>query len=131
MDRGSGHGTRVTGVAGPRPGERRGRGPVPLEILQEDEASLRWRLVGDLDLATADVLVETVVPRIEEPDAAVALDLRELSFVDSSGIRALISIATRLAGGTLTLVAPSPPVAKVLQLVRADSFPNLRIEADG
>ncbi|HEX9312027.1 MAG TPA: STAS domain-containing protein [Actinomycetota bacterium] len=104
---------------------------MPLEILQEDEASLRWRLVGDLDLATADVLVETVVPRIEEPDAAVALDLRELSFVDSSGIRALISIATRLAGGTLTLVAPSPPVAKVLQLVRADSFPNLRIEADG
>jgi len=103
---------------------------VPLEILREDEASLRWRLVGELDLATADLLVETVIPRIEDPDAAVALELRELSFVDSSGIRALISIATSLTGGTLTLVAPSAPVAKVLELVRADSFPNLRIEAD-
>jgi len=104
---------------------------VPLEILREDEGSLRWRLVGDLDLATADRLVETVIPRIESPDVAVTLDLRDLSFVDSSGIRALISIATSLTDGTLTLVAPTSPVAKVLQLVRADSFPNLRIEEDG
>jgi anti-anti-sigma factor len=103
---------------------------VPLEILREDEGSLTWRLVGDLDLATADLLVETVTPQIEDPSAEVKLDLRELSFLDSSGIRALISIATSLTGGTLALVAPSPPVAKVLHLVRADSFPNLRIEAE-
>jgi len=118
-------------VADPWPEAGRGIGPVPLEILREDEGSLRWRLVGDLDLATADRLVETVIPRIESPDVAVTLDLRDLSFVDSSGIRALISIATSLTDGTLTLVAPTSPVAKVLQLVRADSFPNLRIEEDG
>jgi anti-sigma B factor antagonist len=104
---------------------------VPLEILREDEGSLRWRLVGELDLATADRLVDTVIPRIEGPDAAVTLDLRRLAFVDSSGIRALISIANNLTGGSLTLVAPTPPVSRVLQLVRADSFPNLRIEEDG
>jgi len=103
---------------------------VPLEILREDEDPLRWRLVGELDLAMADELVETVVPMIEGPAAQVTLDLRELSFVDSSGIRAVISIAARLTEGTLKLVAPSPAVAKVLQLVRADSFPNLRIERD-
>ena len=103
---------------------------MPLEILREGEDPLRWRLVGELDLAMADELVETVVPMIEGPAAQVTLDLRQLSFVDSSGIRALISIAARLSDGTLKLVAPSPAVARVLELVRADSFPNLRIERD-
>jgi anti-sigma B factor antagonist len=87
-------------------------------------------LRGELDMATAPTLLAAVGPVLQDPAQDVVLDVRRLSFVDSTGISALIRISTRLEGATLTLVAPADNVARVLKLVRADAFPNVRIAWD-
>ena len=76
---------------------------------------------GELDLATAPDL-ETVV--LERLDAGqdVVLDLRELQFMDSSGLRVLVTAHARAADGDggLRFAVVRPPagseVAKILEI---------------
>jgi anti-anti-sigma factor len=87
----------------------------------------RFELVGELDMASAPELLAKVGPAADG-DHDIVLDLRELSFVDSTGISALVGISGRLQAATLTLEAPKPNVARVLRLVGADAFPNVRVD---
>jgi anti-sigma B factor antagonist len=60
---------------------------------------------GELDMASAPELEETLVPRIER-GTWVVLDLRALDFIDSSGLRVVVG-AHRVAeegGGRFTCV---------------------------
>jgi anti-sigma B factor antagonist len=46
---------------------------------------------GELDLATAPALESALARAFEEPSEHVVLDLRELEFIDSSGLRTLLT----------------------------------------
>ncbi len=54
----------------------------------------------------------------------VVLDMRQLRFVDSSGLGAILSSLRRLSssGGDLRLACVTPEVAALLQLVRLDQI---------
>jgi anti-anti-sigma factor len=96
---------------------RRGKAPaMPLQF-GSSEASRTLSVAGELDLATADELAA----RLEKEgrgEGDLTLDLAELSFVDSTGIRALIRAADGMAGrGRLILRDPSPAVRRVLELM--------------
>ena len=60
----------------------------------------------------------------KEESLALALDLSEVSFMDSSGIGFLVSCNTRLQslGKRLVLLSPSPQVRKTLGLVQLMEF---------
>ncbi|MGN6161366.1 MAG: STAS domain-containing protein [Marmoricola sp.] len=79
---------------------------------------------GDLDVASADQLVEAVNSVLGD-QANLDLDLSAVSFMDSTGLGALIRVRNHLAdrGGELTLTSVSPAVERVLVLVgMADGF---------
>ena len=62
------------------------------------------RLTGELDLTSADG-VEQELRRVELTDAhAIVVDLRELTFIDSMGVRLLFQASTRSLQGTNRLV---------------------------
>ena len=65
-------------------------------------------LTGELDMATAPALVARAEALLSEGRALV-LDLRELSFVDSTGLGAIAEVErrARTTGATLALV-PGP-----------------------
>jgi anti-sigma B factor antagonist len=98
-----------------------------LSVEPEDERS--FRLVGELDMSSADDLLRAVAEALEEPGGDLTLDMSGLAFIDSSGLRALLEISHRLAGGRLILAAPSEQVVKVFSLVRVDTFPNVEVVA--
>jgi anti-anti-sigma factor len=99
--------------------------------VHQDSDERTFRLVGELDLATADELLRHLGSALEG-GGDLRLHLEALRFMDSSGIRALISVCQELGDrGRVILQSPTGEVAKVLQLIRADTFPNLVIEADG
>jgi hypothetical protein len=59
-------------------------------------------------------------------------DSDSLEFIDSCGIRAVITLCKDLDGrGRVILRSPQGEVAKVLELIRADSFPNLQVIDEG
>jgi anti-anti-sigma factor len=83
----------------------------------QGHAQRHLRLIGELDVAEADSLIDDVRSMVEA-QGDLTLDLKELEFIDSSGVRALVSIAGLLAdGATLILRDPTSPVRRVLELV--------------
>ena len=95
----------------------------------EPEDARSFRLVGELDMSSAEDLLQAVAEALEEPGGDLTLDMSGLAFIDSSGLRALLEISHRLAGGRLILAAPSEQVVKVFSLVRVDTFPNVEVVA--
>ena len=86
-------------------------------LLVEGEAVLR--LSGELDMHSADLFAEAarLVPAHGIP--TLVLDLSELSFIDSTGLRELVVAFTaqREIGGDLVLRAPSEHVRRVIDIV--------------
>ena len=73
-------------------------------------------LTGELDMATAPEL-EAAVERLRAADGGpeLTLDLRTLRFIDSTGLRAILSIRDRCAAGGCELyLIPGPPAVQRL-----------------
>lgn len=80
------------------------------------------RLSGELDIIGADLL-EARIKELEgnSPDLVV-LDLRKISFMDSTGLRSLLLARARGSeeGWSLKLIHGPDPVHRVLELTRMD-----------
>ena len=74
---------------------------------------------GELDIASAARLVAAVEGLSREGGEPVVLDLSGVSFVDSSGVRALLEVerATQGMGRPLALLRPSTAVTRLLDLI--------------
>ena len=55
----------------------------------DDDGAARVILVGELDIAVADE-VEERLRRLRDSGSRVRLDLSQLDFIDSSGVRAIV-----------------------------------------
>ena len=78
---------------------------------------------GELDLATAPELEKVVGDRLDAGDEVV-VDLRELQFMDSTGLRVLVHAHTRAQGEKRFIVVRPPagaPIAKILAIAGVDS----------
>jgi anti-anti-sigma factor len=83
-------------------------------------------LGGELDLLSADRLEAEVALGPDSPHDLV-LDLTELTFVDSTGIRVFLRLAQRLHPRCLVLREPQPNVEHVLEIIRIETF-GIRVE---
>jgi anti-anti-sigma factor len=83
---------------------------------------------GELDLATAPDL-ETALSELQEAGQDVAVDLRELEFMDSTGLRALVAAHARAedSAQTFVIVRPRPgaPIERILAIAGVASVLEL------
>ena len=79
-------------------------------------------LGGDLDYATAPRLGKQLEPVLAGGRGLVVLDLTGLTFLDSSGLVAIIDAAKLVErrGGRLVVVAHDPRIARVFELTGLD-----------
>ncbi len=72
---------------------------------------------GEVDLATANLL-ERELLRAEQAHWVVAIDLTNVSFLDSTGLHAIMDANLRLRerGGRLLIVQGPPQVSRVFEL---------------
>jgi anti-anti-sigma factor len=76
-----------------------------------------YRLIGELDISNAETLA-AAVERDAQEEGDISLDLSELIFMDSSGIRVLLRIIDRLDGrGELVLLSPTSSVRHVISVM--------------
>ncbi len=96
-----------------------------LEITEVDPN--RYRISGELDMDSAPVL-ERVLPVGGE---SLTLDLEDLTFIDSTGLHALVKLAARL-NGAAPLVLDNVPAAvqRVLDIVGLESLPGIEVRHD-
>jgi anti-anti-sigma factor len=90
------------------------------EVETEAHESGAWRVRGrgELDVATASRLEAALDPLVDSGASLIVLDLSEVSFLDSSGLRTIVRTATALedAGGRLVIDGVSPAVSRVLEV---------------
>ena len=89
-----------------------------LEITAGKAPDAGLALRGELDLATAGRLLE--VAQTLPSGCDVRLDVSELHFADSSGIRAMLEVVQTIKPCTLILVRPTRSVRRVLELLGVD-----------
>ena len=89
--------------------------PFVTEVERRDGVTL-VRPRGDLDVASAGTL-DAALTGIERAEHLV-LDLRGLTFIDSTGLHLLVALQQRAErdGFELSLLAPPAPLAKTIQL---------------
>lgn len=78
----------------------------------------RVSISGEVDLENAATLGEYLQNLVASERQDLALDLSELGFMDSSGLRMLLTIKGLLeeCGLSLVLTTPAPPISKVLKI---------------
>jgi anti-anti-sigma factor len=83
-----------------------------------EERLLRVVVAGELDVATVREF-EAVLPH-PAPGGLLAIDLREVSFIDSAGVHALmrLDVSARRDGWSLAVVRGPSGVQRVLDLCR-------------
>jgi anti-sigma B factor antagonist len=95
----------------------------PLEIDESRDGERgRLTLTGELDIATAPRLEEAVTAMVGAGVKRLVIDLRPMSFMDSSGLRLFIVLCDRARadGWTLELIRPLSPALTIFQITRAE-----------
>lgn len=77
---------------------------------------------GRLNMVSARQLKETFSDLVAAGSSRIVVDLAETTFLDSSGLGALIGglKAARQAGGDLRIARPTPAVVSVFELTNLD-----------
>jgi len=91
----------------------------------------RYRLGGELDMASAETLREALRP-VVEADGRLVLDVGEITFIDSSGLRALVQLSEQMDGAAPLVLSRVPSsVRRLLDVVGLDAVPGIEVEGDG
>ena len=87
---------------------------------------------GELDIASAPELAQTLEQIRPEQTKLVIVDLRELEFMDSTGLSIIVRAHQRLAeeGCELTLIKGKPQVQRLLDLTGVADRLRLVAEPD-
>jgi anti-sigma B factor antagonist len=90
--------------------------PVRIETRPGADGRSILHVSGEVDLQFSDDLRDAGLTAAA--DSGLTMDLSEVTFIDSSGLAALIQINNTISlhNGVLTLVAPSRSVRRILEL---------------
>lgn len=86
------------------------------------------RLIGEIDIATVDLMADGLSQLIKRHMTDVIIDATEVTFMDSTGLHALVEGKRHIHedGSNLILVA-SPAVRRVLELMFPDPLFAARV----
>jgi anti-sigma B factor antagonist len=92
-------------------------GPFTFDVSRVRDAA-HVRAVGELDMAAAPTLAAEIARLRRDGCKHVCFDLRELTFIDSSGLRFLLEThaEARRDGFSMTVVQGPPAVQRVFEL---------------
>lgn len=107
---------------GPRLCWRPVEGPSEPSEPADPPAPIVLAAAGEIDLATAEELDAVLEPFLGAERPVIRLDLRDVTFIDCFGLRAVQRARRRTA--RLTVHSPSPAVLRLLTLVHPDGIPD-------
>lgn len=126
---------RVPGVRPPRhvgaTRERRlsrtvgaGVGTMTVRVVEIDDGLL---VDGELDMDAADDFLEIAEARVDGT-REVVLDIADLGFIDSAGVRAILQLAATSCPNGMVLHRPREGVQRVLDIRKIEEVPGIRVQ---
>ena len=98
--------------------------PLKLHETKAGTGACTLSVGGELDIATAAQFRAAIATLLGTGCRLVVVDLADTSFLDSSGLGALVWAAHRMhgAGGRLTVVNPDDQVRKILRITGVEGM---------
>jgi anti-sigma B factor antagonist len=95
---------------------------MQLVLDPQDQGTTLVTIQGRLDAAAAPGFKQQITEAISHGNVRLALHIAHVSFMDSTGLGALVSAlkAARRANGDISIIAPSPQVQKLFRLTAMD-----------
>jgi anti-sigma B factor antagonist len=97
------------------------------ELLTIEDTPTGCRLVGEVDATNADRLRGHIAERAE-PDRDFIVDCAELTFMDSSGVHAVLTAAGRMGGGALVFRGCGPSLRRLFEVTGVEDVAPVVIE---
>jgi anti-sigma B factor antagonist len=94
-------------------------GPLTVR-LEPDGESLTVRASGELDIATTEALQKALRHAFEGDAGSIILDVAEVTFIDSMGLRALLWAAAHQDGHRLSVRCGSGAVRRMIEMTGID-----------
>lgn len=95
---------------------------MPFDVIIEQRGSDLWVCPqGDLDLAAAPEFSEALSLARRSDASAIVVDLRDLEFLDSTGLGVLVRACSSPDGTRIQLVEGPPTVMQVLRVSGLDT----------
>jgi len=94
---------------------------LTINVLPAGKGSQRVAVGGRLDTHTYEDLDEALAPLLTRQLHSLVLDLSDLDYISSAGIRSIFKARKALAGhgGKVLVVNPQPQIQKVFDVVKA------------
>jgi anti-anti-sigma factor len=90
-----------------------------------DDERVRIGVAGDVDLANAAAVEEQIVAAITNQVTSVSIDLSEVDYIDSAGLRIFFALAPRLAGLQIALELVAPGGSPARRLIEVSGLASL------
>lgn len=89
-------------------------------VVTHRNGRVRCAVCGDIDILTAPTIGRALTSFVDIGETAIDLDLSQVEFMDSQGIRQLV--LARRAGLRITVIAASPTVRRTLEVAGMDRY---------
>ncbi|MGH4006811.1 MAG: STAS domain-containing protein [Pseudonocardiaceae bacterium] len=90
-----------------------------------EDGSMHIAVSGEIDLANAAVVEDELRAAVSHQPTAVSVDLTELSYLDSAGVRILFGLASRLQALRIVLELIVPLDSPTRRLIELSGFESL------
>jgi anti-anti-sigma factor len=100
---------------------------VDIHVAEVDHNAI-ITVTGELDVSNTAWLFDCLHDSIDAGFTQITVDVEQLSYLDSAGLAVLLGAHKRMegAGSTLTLFAPMPSVARLLEVTGLASQLNIQ-----
>jgi anti-anti-sigma factor len=103
---------------------------LAVQVVERVDGTLVVQLTGEIDISTAEILIDQFRVISAERIQNVILDATEVEFIDSAGLHALIEGKRMIReGGTNLVLVPSRQVRRVLELVFPEPLFAARVDS--
>jgi anti-anti-sigma factor len=86
----------------------------------------RWvAIAGEIDLANAASVESAIFDAISNDDTEVVVDLTDVAYIDSSGVRILFALAARLRTLQVELAIAAPPASPARRIIELSGMGSL------
>lgn len=88
-------------------------------------------VVGELDLSTSPQLAKALATLSTDPARRLVLDLREVTFIDSTALGLLVRESKRRSGGVVSILIDSPELRRIFEITGLERHFDLAVPTNG
>lgn len=99
--------------------------PTAFVSAQADDGHVHIVVSGEIDLSNADDVERDVADAIPNHVTSASIDLTEVTYIDSVGMRVFFSLVARLRTAQIELKIIAPPNSPARRIVEISGLPSV------